>query len=131
MDRRDLSAISIQELGEVFMTTLQQAGPELLSADLAGIEHHLQRLMRPVMGQVVETVMATIAATQVTLQPVCDGCDAPLRLIDLKRERQLQGLVGEYTLHRPYFVCDACVRPVLLRSAIEHVEEAAEEMPMS
>ena len=110
MDRRELSATSIQELGEVFMATLHQAGPELLSADLAGIEHHLQRLMRPVMGQVVERVMATIAATQVTLQPVCDGCDAPLRLIDLKRDRQLQGLVGDYTLHRPYFVCDTCHR---------------------
>jgi hypothetical protein len=114
MDRRHLSAISIQELGELFMDTLQQAGPELLSADLeghpGGTRRHLQRLMRPVMGRVVETVLATIAATQATLQPSCDHCDAPLRLIDLKRERQLQGLVGDYTLRRPYFVCDGCHR---------------------
>ena len=108
MDRRELSATSIQELGEVFMTALQQAGPELLSADLEGIEHHLQCLMRPLMGRVVERVIATIAATQATLQPACPSCGDQVRLVDLKRERQLQGLVGEYTLHRPYFVCDAC-----------------------
>lgn len=108
MDRQHLSALSIQELGEVFMATLQQAGPELLEADLEGIERHLQRVMRPVMGRVVEAVLATIAAAQATLQPVCAGCGDPGRLVDLRRERQLQGLVGDYTLHRPYFVCDAC-----------------------
>jgi hypothetical protein len=110
MDRRQLSAISIQELGELFMDTLQQAGPDLLSGDLEGIERQLQRLMRPVMGRVVETVLATIAATQATLQPVCDRCDAPSRLIECRRERRLQGLVGDYTLQRPYFVCDRCHR---------------------
>lgn len=108
MGRRDLSATSIQELGEVFMVALQQAGPELLSADLGGIEHHLQRLMRPVMGRVVERVIATIAASQAPLQPACPSCGDQMRLIDLKRARRLQGLVGDYTLHRPYFVCDAC-----------------------
>jgi hypothetical protein len=108
MDRRHLSALSIQELGELFMTTLQQGEPELLEADLEGIERHLQRLIRPVMGRVVETVMATIAATQAPLQPVCAGCGDQLRLVDLQRDRQVQGLVGDYTLRRPYFVCDPC-----------------------
>ena len=108
MDRRHLSAVSIQELGEVFMAALQQAGPDLLGADLAGIERQLQCLMRPVMGRVVETVTATIAATPATLQPVCTRCGGQVLLVDIQRDRQLQGLVGDYTLHRPYFVCDAC-----------------------
>jgi hypothetical protein len=108
MDREHLSAVSVQELGDVFMTTLQQAGPALLDADLAGIERQLQQLMRPVLGRVVETVMATIAATQATLEPLCLACGQRARLVDVERERQLQGLVGDYTLHRPYFVCDAC-----------------------
>jgi len=131
MDREHLSAVSVQELGEVFMATLQEAGPDLLEADLEGIERHLQRLMRPVMGRVVETVLAAIAATQATLQPVCSDCGDQLRLVDLRRQRRLQGLVGDYTLRRAYFVCDACVRPVLPKSARKHVEEAAEETPMS
>jgi len=38
MGRRHLSALSIQELGEVFMAALQQAGPDLLAADLEGID---------------------------------------------------------------------------------------------
>jgi hypothetical protein len=110
MDRPQLSALSIQELGEMFTQTLQQAEPDLLGADLEGIERQLQRLMRPVLGRVVETVLAAIAATQATLQPRCDHCAAPLRLIALQRKRQLQGLVGDYTLQRPYFVCDTCHR---------------------
>lgn len=108
MDRQQLSAISIQELGALFTDTLEQAGPELLSADLAGIEHHLQGLMRPVLGRVVETVMAQIAATEVTVEPACPGCGERVRLVDLDRVRQLQGLVGDYTLQRPYFICDRC-----------------------
>lgn len=73
MDREHLSAVSAQELGTVFMATLQQAESELLDADLAGVERQLQGLMRPVMGKVVETLMATIAAT-VTAQPACPEC---------------------------------------------------------
>jgi len=108
MDRQQLSAVSVKELGEVFMAALQQAGPELLEADLEGIERHLQRVMRPVMERVVEMVMATIAATRATVQPVCTGCGDPGRLVDLRRQRRLQGLLGDYTLHRLYLVCDTC-----------------------
>jgi hypothetical protein len=108
MDRRQLSAISIQELGELFMATLQRAGPDLLEADLEGIERQLQRLMRPVLGRVVEAVVDTIASSQATLPPDCATCGQRLRLIERKRERQLQGVVGDYTLERPYFVCDRC-----------------------
>src|SRR5260370_33567550 len=105
MDRRQLSAVSVQELGEVFMAALQQAGPDLLGADLEGIEGHLQRGRRPVLGHVVETVIATNAATEATLQPACAGCEAPRRLVDVQPGRHLQGLAGEYTLHRPDVVC--------------------------
>jgi len=94
MDRGHLSAISIKELGEMFMDTLQQAGPELLRADLEGIERHLQRLIRPVTARVGETVMATIAATQATVQPACASCGERARLVDPKRERQASGRRG-------------------------------------
>ncbi len=117
MDRQQLSAISIQELGELFMTTVRQAGPELLEADLAGhpggTRRQLQGLRRPGRARVVETVMATIAATQVTVQPTCAGCGERARLVELRRARHLHGLVGDYTLHRPYFVCDTCHHGVI------------------
>ncbi len=86
----------------------EQARPEFLGADLAGIERHLQRLVRLVMRRVMETVMATIAATQVTVELSCAVSGNRVCLIERDCMRQLQGLVGDHTLHGPYFICDHC-----------------------
>ena len=43
MDRTELSEAIIQELGDMFREELRAAGPEVLSADLDGIEARLQQ----------------------------------------------------------------------------------------
>jgi hypothetical protein len=47
MDRAELSEAIIQDLGAVFMAALQEAAPELLSADRDGIERRVQAVGRP------------------------------------------------------------------------------------
>lgn len=106
MDSENLSPTIIRELGDMFVSALTEAGPELLRADLDGIEQRLQDLSRHVLGRVVEAVVSTVAAE--AEPPVCGICDQPLHLVDRERPRQLQGLVGDYTLRRAYFVCRRC-----------------------
>jgi hypothetical protein len=108
MDSENLSATIIRELGELFMVTLTQVGPELLRSDLAGMEQRLQDVSRRVLGDVVEAVVRTIAATSAPDRPICSTCQQPLRLVDQQRVRHLQGLVGDYVLPRAYYVCDPC-----------------------
>ena len=59
MDRANLSATIIREVGEMMMTELTQIGPELLASDLDGMEQRLQDLGRRVLGRVVEGVVST------------------------------------------------------------------------
>jgi hypothetical protein len=108
MDRADLSEAIVRELGELFVSELVQAGPELVAADLDGIEQGLQRLSRRVLGRVVEAVVTTIAAGQAVARPICGPCQQTMRVVDPARPRALQGLVGEYRVRRAYFVCDRC-----------------------
>jgi hypothetical protein len=82
----------------------------LVTADLDGIEQQLQDLSRRVLGRVVEHTVAAIAAAQPVTRPACPQCARPLRLADPARARHLQGLVGEYTVVRPYWHCAACRR---------------------
>ena len=112
MDRPNLSATIIRELGEVFVSVLTQAGPDLLAADLDGIEQGLQDVSRQVLGNVVEAVVGTIATRTADERAVCPLCHESMRRVDRQRVRQLQGLVGDYALGRPYFVCDRCHRGV-------------------
>src|ERR1700694_911298 len=56
--------------------------------------------------------MTPMTATEATVQPICATCSERARLVDRRRERQLQGLVGDYTLPRPYFVCATCPRGI-------------------
>ena len=108
MDRADLSEAIVRELGELFVSELRQAGPELVAADLDGIEQRLQEVSRRVLGRVVEAVVTTIAAGQVVERPTCDRCQQTMRAVDRGRPRALQGLVGDYRVRRAYFVCDRC-----------------------
>ena len=108
MDRADLSEAIVRELGELFISELEQAGPGLVAADLDGIERGLQEVSRRVLGRVVEAVVAAIAAGQSAERPICGTCQQPMRAVDLGRPRALQGLVGDYRVRRAYFACDRC-----------------------
>jgi hypothetical protein len=50
-------------LGTVFMSAVQEAAPEFLTADLDGIERRLQAVARQVLGRVLEQIVA-VRATQ-------------------------------------------------------------------
>lgn len=108
MDRGVLSTLIINEIGAMVVAALQQAAPELARSDLDGIEQRLQRIGRQVFGRVVEATVLAQAETEPAAPPRCPDCHRAMRLVDRERPRQLEGLVGEYTLVRPYFVCDAC-----------------------
>jgi hypothetical protein len=108
MDRSELSAAMIRHLGDVFVAALTKAAPTLATRDLDGIEQGLQDVGRQVMGAVVEAVVAAIATGQPEAAPRCALCQRGMRPVDLARPRSLQGLVGDYTLLRAYFVCDSC-----------------------
>ena len=108
MDRAELSGAIVEELGELFVSELRRVGPELVAADLDGIEQGLQELSRRVLGRVVEAVVMTIAAGQPVERPACGACQQPMRAVDRARPRALQGLVGDYRVRRAYFVCDRC-----------------------
>ena len=106
MDRADLSAAIIQEMGAVFMAALTEALPKVLASDLAAMEQQLRALSRRVCGAVVERVSALQAAG--LERGVCPGCGGHLHSVDPDRTRHLQGLVGDYTLRRAYYQCVAC-----------------------
>lgn len=108
MDRTELSGAIIQELGAIFTEALTAAAPTLLTADLDGVERCLQAVSRQVMGQVVEQVMTARVAAADPTPPACGQCGRPMRCAGRKRRRQLQGLVGDFTLRRPYFRCRTC-----------------------
>jgi ribosomal protein L34E len=108
MDRAELSGAIKAELGAVFMDALTAAGPALLTGDLDGLERPVQALGRQVLGRVVERVVAARAAATSAPPPACGQCGGPTRCVGRGRPRQVQGLVGDYRLHRPYDVCAAC-----------------------
>ncbi len=108
MDRAGLSETILQELGELFVMELRRVGPELVAADLDGIERRLQEVSRRVLGRVVEAVVTTIADGQSGERPACGMCQQRMRAVDAARPRALQGLVGDYRLRRAYVVCDRC-----------------------
>jgi len=106
MDRDDLSAAIIAEMGAVFMTALEDALPALLTSPLAPLEQQVRQMGRRVLGALVTRVAAAQAAT---LPPeTCPACDGPLRRVQRARTRHLQGLVGDYTLSRASYVCVTC-----------------------
>src|SRR5215207_6425136 len=108
MDRADLSEAMIAELGDVFVSEVRRVGPTLVGGDLDGIERALQDLGRRVLGRVVERAVAVIAAQQPSAPPSCPGCQRVMRPVEAARQRQLQGLVGDYSLRRAYYCCGGC-----------------------
>ena len=108
MDRPRLSAAIIDELVQLFADTLDRNAEHLLAQDLDGIEQSVQDMARIVFGPVVEKAIMAIAATLPDQPPDCPQCHRPMRPVDYARSRSLQGLVGDYQIVRPYFVCDRC-----------------------
>ncbi len=125
MDRADLSAAMIQELGAVLTAALDDALPASRGSDLAAMEQRVRTLGRAVWGPVITRVIrlhatrvirlhatrvirlhATRGAEERRAWPRCGGArgravGARAR-VDGARVRRLQGLVGGYTLHRVY-----------------------------
>ena len=108
MDSPNLSEAIVQELGEQFVQALRQAGPTLVATDLDGMEQQVQELGRRVCGRVVEQAVAAAAAAQPLSPPACPQCQTAMHLVEQRRARHLQGLVGEYRLVRPYWHCALC-----------------------
>ncbi len=104
MDRGDLSEAIIQEVSAIVAEELRAAGPDLLRADLDGVEARLQALSRRVCGATLERVLAVRAVPQGE-RPPCPACGGLLRLVDGARRRDPQGLTGDATLVRPTSVC--------------------------
>jgi hypothetical protein len=110
LDRVELSSAIVDELGQLFVETLRRNAARLLESDLDGIEQRVQEMARAVFGPVVEQTVAAIGAAQRDERPDCPQCQRPMRPVDYERTRELQGLVGDYTLKRAYFCCERCQR---------------------
>lgn len=112
MDRVELSAAIIDELGQLFVETLRGNAARLAEGDLDGIEQRVQGMARTVFGPVVEETVAAISRADSDERPRCPQCQGPMRVVDYQRKRRLQGLVGDYSIKRAYFSCDLCQRGV-------------------
>ncbi|MDQ2829985.1 MAG: ISKra4 family transposase [Chloroflexota bacterium] len=108
MDSTDLPEDSIHEVGALFVAARRAAAAEMSMDDLAGLERRLQAVGRAVLGQVVERVLARRAAREGTERLPCPHCAGPMRRVDLRRKRHIEGVVGDDTIWRPYDLCDAC-----------------------
>ncbi len=108
MDRPRLSAASIEELAALFAEALRENAVTLAGSDLDGIEQQLQEVGRTVFGRVVEATVMAIAATMPSEPPDCPQCRRAMRPVEYERPRSMQGLVGDYRIARPYYVCDHC-----------------------
>lgn len=89
----------------VVRTALEETVPTLLDADLAAIEQRVQQMSRRLWGQLVELVLVQ-RARQAPRPLRCAECGAAL--CRRERERHLQGLVGDYTVRRPWYWCAGC-----------------------
>jgi len=88
------------------MTALAAALPAVRTSDLAGMEQRLRQVGRVVLGAVVERVAA--AQGEGEERGACPACGGRLQRGVRARRRVVQGLVGDYTLHRDSYQCRAC-----------------------
>jgi hypothetical protein len=79
----------------------------LCGGDLREVEARLQPLLRRVGGALLGGLARLRLADLAGERPACPGCGGGVRYV-ATRERALVGLVGEVTLRRPYYHCDAC-----------------------
>ncbi len=108
MDRNELSAAMIQELGAVFTAALDDALPALLGSDLAAMEQRVRTLGRAVLGPVITRVIRLHTTLGAEERNACPACGGTRTCVDGARVRRLQGLVGDDTLRRGYYRCARC-----------------------
>jgi hypothetical protein len=113
MDATRLPARVVARAQEALAAVLEQEAALLLSGDLHSIEGRLQQALRQVGGRVVNEVLATRVERLGAGAVACEQCGRSVRLVAMDRVRHLQGLVGEYTVRRPYYYCDRCHVPVV------------------
>jgi len=107
MDRTELSSAIRQEMQVLVGEALEAVVPEMLTANLATLEQRVQQVGRVILGGLIERVAA--AHAQGLPRPArCPACHGALKRRE--RPRPLVGLVGDYTLRRPYYWCAACTR---------------------
>ncbi len=107
MDRTELSSAIRQEMQVLVGEALAAVVPALLTADLATLEQRVQQVGRVILGGLIERV-ATAQAQGLPRPARCPACHGTLKRRE--RPRPLVGLVGDYTLRRPYYWCAACQR---------------------
>ncbi len=109
-----LPAPVVARAQEALAAVLEQEAALLLSGDLHRIKGRLQQAFRQVGRRVVNEVLARrverLGAAGVV---ACGQCGRAARLVAADRVRQLQGLVGDYTVRRPYYYWDRCRVPVV------------------
>jgi hypothetical protein len=105
MDRAELSSAIIQEMQALVGEVLEAVMPEVWTADLATLEQRVQQVGRVLLGQLIERVAH--GRGHLLPRPArCATCGGGLKRRE--RPRPLVGLVGDYTLRRPYSWCAAC-----------------------
>lgn len=73
---------------------LRAVGPELLRGDLEGMRARLQAVSRRACRTTMERVLTVRTALRKERLP-CLAYGSLLRLVDQRRRRELQGLIGE------------------------------------
>ncbi len=81
---------------------------QVVYQDMDGMEQSVQALLRLVGGTLMGTLVEASVAWREKAQPICLHCGQPMRLVDLRRKRDLRGLVGDFAFARPYYQCRAC-----------------------
>ncbi len=108
MDATRLPTHVVARAQEALAAVLDQEAALLLSGDLHSIEGRLQQAFRQVGRRVVNEVLASRVERLGGAVVACGQCGRAVRLVAAERVRQLQGLVGDYTVRRPYYYCDRC-----------------------
>jgi hypothetical protein len=108
MDRTQRAAQVVAEASAVLQAGVAAHLETWDQADLGTIERQLQGLLRRVSGALLGTLAARRTAAQATQRPACARCGGTLRLVETARSRDVQSLVGDVQVRRPYYHCAAC-----------------------
>ena len=108
MDRTQQAAGLVAGLTAELTAAVEQHLEEWEQADLGTIETQAQQVFRRLGGALLGRLAQLRVAAQAGRPARCPQCAGPLRLVDGARPRFLQGLVGEATVRRPYYHCEAC-----------------------
>lgn len=106
-DKRVVELIG-SEVQDIVREWAQGEIAQVAHQDMDVMEQSVQALLRLVGGLVMGMLVEASVARQGDLRPVCPHCGRLLRLVDQRRKRDMQGLVGEFAFVRPYYQCRSC-----------------------